>query len=92
MLLNFAIHEPVGKTPEEINKGVRAWNEKNDPPLREGYVRSQIDWHLRQKKKILPPNYDNESFYRDIGLIDKKQKVKNPLVDVSRKLREKKVF
>jgi DNA primase catalytic subunit len=82
----------IGKTPVEINKMAREWNEKNDPPLREGYLKSQIDWHLRQKKKILPPNYENEAFYRDIGLIDKKQNVKNPLVDVSRKLREKKVF
>ncbi|MFH1425707.1 MAG: hypothetical protein ABIG28_03225 [archaeon] len=90
VLLTFL--RSVGKNPEEINKRVREWNEKNDPPLREGYLRSQIDWHLRQKKKIMPPNYDNEAFYRDIGLIDKKQKVKNPLVDVSRKLRGRKVF
>jgi len=82
----------IGKTPEEINKGVREWNERNDPPLKEGYLRSQIEWHLRQRKKIMPPNYSNEAYYRDIGLIDKKQNVKNPIVDVSRKLRQKKVF
>ena len=69
-----------------INKKVREWNEKNDPPLREGYLRSQIDWHMRQSKKILPPNYSNDAFYRDIGIIDKAPKTKNPLVDVMRKM------
>lgn len=73
-------------SPDYINKKVREWNEKNEPPLKEGYVRSQIDWHLKQRKKILPPNYSNDAFYRDIGLIDKKPLTKNPLVDVKRKL------
>jgi len=77
----------INYSPEQINKLVKTWNEKNVPPLREGYVKSQIDWNLRQKRKILPPNYTNDAFYRDIGLIDKKQKTKNPLVDVSRKMR-----
>jgi len=74
-------------TPEYINNKVREWNKLNNPPLKEGYVKSQLDWHLRQRKKILPPNYDNESFYKDLGLIDKKQETKNPIVDVVRRLR-----
>jgi DNA primase large subunit len=76
----------VGFSPEEINKRIREWNGKNIPPLREGYVRSQIDWHLKQKRKILPPNYDNDGFYRDIGILEEKPNSKNPLVDVRRKL------
>jgi hypothetical protein len=87
VLLTFL--KSIGKTPEEINKKVREWNEKNDPPLKEGYVKSQVDWHIRQRKQILPPNYSNDSFYRDIGLIDKVPKVKNPLVDVMRNVRGK---
>ena len=75
-------------SPEYINKKVREWNQKNNPPLKEGYIRSQIDWHLKQKKKILPPNYSNENFYRDLGLIDKKPETKNPLVDVLRLARK----
>jgi len=77
-------------SPSEINKRIRDWNEKNDPPLKEGYVRSQIEWHLRQKRKILPPNYANDAFYRDIGLIKEKPKTKNPLVDVKRELWKRK--
>lgn len=75
--------------PDYLNKKVREWNEKNSPPLKEGYIRSQIEWHLKQKKKILPPNYTNDAFYRDIGLISDKQKTKNPLVDVMKKSRRK---
>lgn len=74
---------------EEIYKRTKEWNEKNKPPLKEGYVRSQIDWHLKQKKKIMPPNYANEAFYRDIGLIDKMPDTKNPLVDVMRNIKAK---
>ena len=74
--------------PVEINKKIREWNEKNSPPLKEGYVKSQIDWHLKQTKKILPPNYSNDAFYRDLGLIKEKPKTKNPLVDVARQVRK----
>ncbi len=71
-----------------ISQKVNDWNKKNDPPLKEGYVKSQLDWHFKQKKKILPPNYSNESFYKDLKLIDKKPLDKNPLVEVMRKLRK----
>jgi len=77
----------VGFSGEAIQKRIKEWNEENEPPLREGYVRSQIDWHLKQKRKILPPNYSNDSFYRDLGILDGKPKVKNPLVDVMRSVR-----
>ena len=87
VLLTFL--KSTGFSAEEINKRVRDWNEKNGPPLREGYVRSQIEWHLKQNKKILPPNYSNDAFYRDIGILDKKPETKNPLVDVTRKVRKR---
>ena len=76
-------------SPEYINNKVREWNKLNSTPLREGYIKSQIDWHLKQKKQILPPNYDNDSFYKDLKLIDNKPDVKNPIVEVLRKFRKK---
>jgi len=80
----------LGYSPEKISEKAIEWNKKNSPPLREGYVKSQLDWHFRQKKKILPPNYGNESFYRDLGLLEKKPDAKNPIVEVMRALwREK---
>jgi hypothetical protein len=73
-----------------ITQKINDWNKLNDPPLKDGYVKSQLDWHFKQKKKILPPNYSNESFYRDLKLIDKLPNAKNPLVEVTRKLRKSK--
>lgn len=75
-------------SPEYINKKVREWNEKNEQPLKEGYVKSQIDWHLKQSRKILPPNYNNDAFYKDLNLLDEKPKTKNPIVDVMFKVRD----
>lgn len=72
-----------------VNKKVREWNEKNEPPLKEGYIKSQVDWHFKQKKKILPPNYSNQAFYQDLGLIKEMPKTKNPLVDVARNIRRR---
>lgn len=76
-----------GFSREYIDTATHEWNTKNQPPLKEGYIRTQLDWHFRQKKKILPPNYANDAFYRDLGLIDAPQKTKNPIVDVARQLR-----
>jgi len=84
VLLTFL--RSINYIPEEIAKIVNEWNTKNQPPLREGYVRTQIDWHIKQRKKIIPPNYSNDSFYLDLGIISGKQKTKNPLVDVKRAL------
>jgi len=75
--------------PEYLNKKIREWNDRNDPPLKEGYVKSQIDWHLRQKRQILPPNYKNDSFYKDLNLIEDYPREKNPIVEVLRKVRRK---
>src|SRR3989344_4759646 len=35
-------------SPDYINTKIREWNSKNEPPLKEGYVKSQIEWHLKQ--------------------------------------------
>jgi DNA primase catalytic subunit len=79
----------INYTPEQINNICREWNKRNAIELKEGYIRSQIEWHLKQKRKILPPNYVNDSFYKDLKLIDKKQETKNPLVDMIRNLRKR---
>ena len=75
-------------SPDYINKKVREWNKLNGKPLKEGYIRSQIDWHLKQKKQILPPNYKNDSYYKDLKLIENYPKEKNPIVEVLRKVRK----
>lgn len=85
ILLTFL--RSLNLSPEYINSRIREWNKLNEPQLKEGYIKSQIDWHLKQKKKILPPNYDNAAFYKDLGLIEGKSEAKNPLVEVARKIR-----
>ncbi len=65
-----------------INQKVREWNKLNEPPLKEGYIKSQIDWTARQKKTIMPPNYSNPGFYKDLNLLDEEPIAKNPVSEV----------
>lgn len=88
VLLTFL--KSINYSPEEISNIVKDWNSKNNPPLRDGYVKSQLDWHFKQTKKILPPNYDNKNYYADLGLLDGKQETKNPIADLTRALRKNK--
>jgi len=55
----------MGWSDEEIEKEIYAWNERNIPPLRTNYIRTQLRWHFRQKRELLPPNCDNPTFYSD---------------------------
>jgi hypothetical protein len=87
ILLTFL--KSLNFSAEYINDKAREWNKKNEPPLKEGYIKSQIDWHLRQKRQILPPNYSNPSFYKDLNLLDKEPQVKNPVVEVIRKVKDR---
>ncbi|MCC5994436.1 MAG: hypothetical protein LM587_02505 [Candidatus Aenigmarchaeota archaeon] len=69
---------------EEIEKKIYEWNEKNKPPLRANYIRTQLRWHFRQDRNLLPPNCDSKIFYEDMGLKDSceeciKMGVKNPI-------------
>ncbi|VVB80711.1 Uncharacterised protein [uncultured archaeon] len=45
-----------------IEEKIYEWNKKNKP-LKDGYVRSQIEWGVKHKR--LPPNYD-KPIYREI--------------------------
>ncbi len=85
ILLTFL--KSLNFSTEFINNRVREWNKLNDPPLKEGYIKGQIDWILRQKRQILPPNYSNSNFYKDLGLLDGVPKAKNPIVEVLRRAR-----
>jgi len=63
VLINFL--KNMGWSAEKLEKKLKEWNEKNYPPLRANYLRSQLRWHLRQSRNLLPPNCDNPSFYQD---------------------------
>lgn len=82
----------MGWTWEQIDKELIEWNEKNLPPLRINYIKTQLRWHKTQKRNILPPNCDNENFYKDIGVYcgdEFHKNVKNPINYSYRKLKRK---
>ncbi|MFA5992156.1 MAG: DNA primase small subunit domain-containing protein [Candidatus Pacearchaeota archaeon] len=84
ILLNF--FKSLGLTMTEIEKRVNDWNLLNKPPLKQGYINSQLVWHSKQKV-VLPPNFDND-IYKDLGIFemdDLSQKTKNPVAYVIRK-------
>ncbi|MBI5871813.1 hypothetical protein HZB88_01885 [archaeon] len=66
ILLNFL--KCVGWDYTSIERFIEEWNRKNAEPLREQYIRAQIEWHKRQNKSIPPPNCSNEMYYKDLGL------------------------
>ena len=49
---------------DHIIEIIQDWNNKNYAPLKQGYVRAQIDWSLKNKR--LPPNYD-KPIYKEFG-------------------------
>ncbi len=77
ILINY--FKCLGFDFDEIEKKISEWNEKNNPKLKEGYIKAQLFWHQRQEK-ILPPNYDKD-YYRGIGIIptDEELRYKNPV-------------
>lgn len=85
ILLNF--FRSLDFTREEIEKKISEWNKKNEKPLKEGYISSQIEWTFRQKK-ILPPNYD-KPYYKDIGILPDEEEIrlKNPVNYAKKKSR-----
>ena len=85
VLINFFKH--MGYTIDEILERLLTWNEKNYEPLREGYIRSQVSWHKRQRDAVLPPNCDNQSYYPVVGTCSEgKCKFKNSVNYVKARL------
>ncbi|RLI98123.1 MAG: hypothetical protein DRP00_02695 [Candidatus Aenigmatarchaeota archaeon] len=94
ILINFLRN--MGWSMEEISKKLEEWNEKNYPPLRANYLRTQLRWHARQERNLLPPNCNHENFYVSIGVcnpdeICKNKSIKNPINYPFKKLKLKKI-
>lgn len=71
----------VGWKWSEIEKEILEWNKRNKEPLRENYIKAQLNWHKRQKNPVPPPNFDAPGFYKEIGvLVEEDMKIaKNPV-------------
>lgn len=95
ILINFLRN--MGWSTEKLEKKLAEWNNKNYPPLRTNYLRTQLRWHLRQDRNLLPPNCDNKQFYTDIGVCTpdnickggtKNITIKNPVNYAFRKMKK----
>ncbi len=71
----------IGWNKEQIEEYLRTWNnEKNQPPLREVYLKGQL-MHFNPGDK-LPPNCNNDAYYKGIGVCKPDGlcgKIKNPV-------------
>jgi len=60
-----------------IEETIKDWNKKNYAPLKEGYIKSQIEWSIKNKR--LPPNYD-KPIYKEFGITSPPAPgIKNPI-------------
>ena len=77
VIINF--FRSIGIDRIEFEKRIYEWNEKNEIPLKKGYIQSQILWSYRNKVAP-PPNYDKD-YYKGIGIIPTEEELryKNPV-------------
>ena len=60
-----------------IETTIQEWNKKNYQPLKDGYIKAQIAWSLKNKR--LPPNYD-KPIYKEFGITSPPEPgMKNPI-------------
>ncbi|MFH1521413.1 MAG: hypothetical protein ABIF18_00480 [archaeon] len=60
-----------------IEARIEKWNNKNYQLLKQGYIKSQIAWSLKNKR--LPPNYD-KPIYKEFGINNPPEPgIKNPI-------------
>ena len=71
----------IGWNKSEINELLKKWNkEKNREPLREVYIKGQL-YNFKPGDK-LPPNCDNEAYYKTLGVACNAEwckRLKNPV-------------
>ena len=80
ILINFYL--TVGYDMENIRPKIWDWNQRNEEPLREAYVKSQLRWHQNREETVPPPNYDSNGYYKDMQVYEGdnlEEKVKNPV-------------
>ncbi|MFB6246157.1 MAG: hypothetical protein ABEI74_01020 [Candidatus Pacearchaeota archaeon] len=73
------LFKSIGMEKQEIEQRIHDWNKNNDKPLRQGYIKAQLNWSDRNKI-VPPPNFDKE-YYKGIGVnpTDEELKLKNPV-------------
>ena len=85
-LVNFL--SSCGWSYEMIEKRLKEWNQKNREPLKEVNLMGQLKY-VKGRKSFLPPNCNNESYYKDLQVKCPEEvcsKIRNPVVFARRKL------
>ena len=83
VLLN--LFRSIGMDRDELEKRIYDWNEKNEVPLKKGYIKSQLAWSFK-RKQIMPPNC--KEFYKGIAVCSPDglcSRIKNPVNYVVKK-------
>lgn len=65
ILMNYLAS--IGWSFQEIESFIFEWNKRNNQPLKQGYVQTQLQWFKKQKTPKLPPNCDHPSYYKGMG-------------------------
>lgn len=79
----------VGWNWDEMLNFLLEWNQKNNPPLPENYIRGHLNWHKNQKSKTPPPNCDRKEYYQELGICrgGECEGIRNPLPYTLKKYR-----
>lgn len=80
VLMNF-LH-CCGWEYDKIEELLEKWNKKNPEQLREVIIKGQVRYHKANKKKVLPPNCSNKSYYLDMHICNPDNfcpRIKNPV-------------
>lgn len=80
VLVNFLTS--CGWDYDKIDELLEKWNQKNPDQLREVILKGQLRYHKANKKKVLPPNCDNKSYYIDMHVCTPDNfcpRIKNPV-------------
>ena len=79
ILINY--FTSIGWDYSMIEKKLKEWNDKNKEPIRDVYLLGQLRYHKQMRKRILPPNCNNEMYMLGIGVCKPDnfcQRIKNP--------------
>jgi len=87
-LINFM--KSAGWPLQEVEQELQTWNMKNQPPLKQGYIKSQLSWHKRQTTTFPPPNC--KKYFEEFGVCKPDftcNRIKNPISYPRLKLKNK---
>lgn len=64
----LAFLRSVNWTDEMIKDRISEWNEDNPSPLTDRTISTQLKWHFRQNRSLLPANCESDMFYKSLGV------------------------